>query len=181
MKSNVVSKMRAITPVAAAVGLLALAVNAQGRATVVPFSSTETFTDTATDDCRGGLAGTLTGTSTVSGQFEDTYPPVQGFHFQGTEKGTYRIAFVDGSYAIGSFSSHFDGGGQVNPQGTSSSTNTSTVLDTATVYAASGQLLGTEIIHVVDHVTGQDLPPLGPSDNDIVRVTFDKLRLTCSV
>jgi hypothetical protein len=173
MTPNLISRLRALTPAAVAVGLLALAAGAQGHATVMSFSFTNTLSDTATDDCRGGLAGTLTGTSTVAGQFEDTYPPRQGFNFHATESGTYRIDFVDGSYALGSFSNHFDGSGAF--------ASTSTVLDKSTVYTASAELLGTEVIHVVDHITVKDLPPLGPSDNDVVEVTFDKLRLTCSL
>jgi hypothetical protein len=157
-------RLRTITPLAAAVSLLAFAVNAQGHATVSSFSFTEPIADTATDDCRGGLAGTLTGTDSVTGQFEDTYPPHQGFNFHGTEAGSYRIDFVDGSYALGSFTSHFEA--------SAAFASTSTVVDRATVYTSSGVLLGTEVIHVVDHVT---------SESDIVRVTFDKLRLTCSV
>jgi hypothetical protein len=55
------------------------------------------------------------------------------------------------------------------------------VLDISTVYQADGTDLGTEIIHGSDHFTAEDLPPLGPSDNDVVRVTFDSFRLTCKV
>jgi hypothetical protein len=163
------SRVRCMTPLAAVVGLLVMSGSAQARATVTSFSNTGTFTDAATDDCRGGLAGAITGTDTVTGQFEDTYPPTQGFYFHGTDNGTYRIDFIDGSYAIGSYTSHFSGGGPITPQGSAFGTSTSTVLDISTVYQADGTDLGTEIIHGSDHFTAEDLPPLGPSDNDVVR------------
>jgi hypothetical protein len=173
------TKPRSVILLAALLALLTMAAGAHARATVSSFSSTGTFTAPAPDDCRGGLPGTITGTDTVKGQFEDTYPPTQGFYFRGTDNGTYRIAFEDGSYAIGSYTVHFTGGGPINPQGTSFDTSTSTVLDTATVYQADGTQLGREIIHASDHVTAEDLPPLGPSDNDVIRVTFDRFRLSC--
>jgi hypothetical protein len=45
------------------------------------------------------------------------------------------------------------------------------------------QVIGTQTLRVLEHITFKDLPPLGgpPGDNDIVRVSFDRRRLTCDV
>jgi hypothetical protein len=44
-------------------------------------------------------------------------------------------------------------------------------------------VIGTQTFRVIEHITFTDLPPLGgpPGDNDIIRVSFDRGRLTCDV
>ena len=50
-----------------------------------------------------------------------------------------------------------------------------------TIYDVSGQVIGTETSRSIEHYIIEDLPPLGPSDNDVVRMRLDRGRLICNV
>lgn len=54
-------------------------------------------------------------------------------------------------------------------------------MESLTIYDASGQVIGTETSRSIEHYIIEDLPPFGPSDNDVVRMSFDRGRLICNV
>jgi hypothetical protein len=172
------SLVRLLLPVAA-VAVLVVGTAGARAATVTKFPpETSPFTLAVNDDCRGGLAGTLTGTSVTSVQSVDTLPAHQGFHFRFLETDTFRVDFVDGSYALGSFvhpfefNSSFIGTGG---DGNASNESTDIVAAHLTVYDATGDRLGTETVHMREHITVLDLA----NDGAIVRVSFSDAHVAC--
>jgi hypothetical protein len=166
----------------AAVAMLVPAATAQAGATVVrfgPFSTT--FTDyVASDDCRPALSATVTGTGVVVGQIVQTPPPSSGSIFEGQDTTTLSVQFSDGSYGVGAGSFRF-AGPELFAGATRLSVATYPYAESLTVYDASGQVIGTETFRSIEHYIIEDLPPFGPSDNDVVRVSVEHGRLTCNL
>lgn len=153
-------------------------------ATIVRFGPiTTTFTDTfPSDDCRPEVSGTLTGTDVLVGQIVSTPAPSSGSIFEGTDTTTLTVQYSDGTYGVGTSSFRFAGpeisaGPQTDPAVLSVVTFPSA--QSMTTYDASGRVIATETFHAIEHDVIEDLPPLGPSDNDIVRVSFEHDHLTC--
>ncbi len=46
-------------------------------------------------------------------------------------------------------------------------------VESLTIYDVSGQVIGTETSRSIEHYIIEDLPPFGPSDNDVVRMRLD--------
>ena len=146
---------------------------------------TTTFTDyVPSDDCRPGISATVTGTDVVVGQIVQTPPPSSGSIFRGQDTTTLTVQFSDGSYGIGAASFRFVGP-EIFVAPPSQATRVSVVtypyVESLTIYDVSGQVIGTETSRSIEHYIIEDLPPLGPSDNDVVRMSFDRGRLICNV
>ena len=156
---------------------------AHAEATLVRFEFTTPFTDfVPTDDCRSDLSATVTGTEVLVGQRVET--PSSGFRLHGLITATFTIRFSDGSYGVGESSDRFAAPEVINAsQQTAISVVTFAHVDSVTIYDAGGQVIGTATFRLVEHITFKDLPPLGgpPGENDIIRVSFERGRLTCDV
>lgn len=166
-----------------AAALLLPAGTAHAEATVLRFEFTTPFTDfVPSDDCRPDLSATVTGTEVLVGQRVET--PSGGFRLHGSITSTFTIQFSDGSYGVGESTDHFAAPFVINGPGQESATSVSTFahVDSVKVYNSDGQVIGTATFHSVEHITFKDLPPLGgpPGENDIIRVSFDRGRLTCN-
>jgi hypothetical protein len=169
-----------------AAALLLPAGTAHAEATVLRFEFTTPFTDfVANDDCRPDVSATVTGTEILVGQRVQPPPPSSGFRLHGSITSTFTIQFSDGSYGVGESTDHFAAPEIINGPSQESATSVGTFahVDSVTVYDAGGQLIGTATFRLVEHITFKDLPPLGgpPGDNDIIRVSFDRGRLTCDM
>jgi hypothetical protein len=168
-----------------AAGLLVPAATAQAGATVLRFEFTTPFTDfVPSDDCRPGVSGIVTGTEVLVGQRVEAPPPSTGYRLHGLVTDTFTIQFSDGSYGVGESSDRFAAPFVINGPSHATATSVATFahVDAMTVYDGDGHVIGTETFRVVEHITFKDYPPLGgpPGDNDIVRVSFDRGRLTCA-
>jgi hypothetical protein len=154
------------------------AATAHAGAAIVRFGPfTTTFTDTVADDCRPGITGTVDGTDVLVGQIVRT--PSGGSMFNGQDTTTLDIAFSDGSTGVGTSSFRFVGPEiSVGARITEVTFHTS---QTLRLYDASGRSIGSETFRDVEHATVEDVPPAGPSDNDVVLVSFEHGRLTCDV
>jgi hypothetical protein len=175
-----------ISAALAALAMLVPAAAAQAAATVVRFGPITTpITDfIPSDDCRPSLSASVTGTDVLVGQIVQTPPPSSGSIFEGQDTTTLTVRYSDGSYALGTSSFRFVGpemflGPPSDPTRVSIVTFPSR--DSLTIYDASGQVIGSETFRAIEHYIIDDLPPFGPSDNDVVRVSFEHGRLTCNV
>jgi len=111
------------------------------------------------DDCRPELTGTIFGT----GEFRyETVETSEGFHFNGTETGTARIDWSDGSYSLIKVKDHysFNAG-----NGIKAVVFTLPHVDTVTNYTADGEFLSRSSLHHIEHFT---------VINGVVRVDFDR-------
>ena len=137
------------------------------------------------DECRPDLSATFTGTEVLAGQIVETPPPSTGFKVQGSITGTFTVQYSDGSYGVGGSSDRFSAPFAINgpSQQTATSVATFTHVDTITVYGTDGQVIGTQTFRIIEHITYTNLPPIegSPGEEDIVRVSFDRGRLTCNV
>ena len=117
-----------------------------------------TFETGLTDDCLPGLTGTIVGTDVLSFQSVET---PQGFHIHGTDGGTARIDWSDGSYtlieAVDRFSFNAVG------QGTTVFAEAHT--DAGDFFSADGVFQFRKTFHEIEHVTVTD---------GVVRVEFQK-------
>jgi hypothetical protein len=147
----------------AVAALLAISAGAATTASAAPIIIRDTITSQIfetglSDDCRPGLTGTLVGTDVVSYQSVET---PQGFHIYGTDGGTGRIDWSDGSYtlinSIDRFSFNAVG------QGTTVFTNTHT--DSGDFYSAAGVFEFRQTFHEIEHMT---------VTNGVVRVDISK-------
>jgi hypothetical protein len=159
---------------------------AQAEATVLRFEFITPFTDfVVSDDCRPELSAIVTGTETLVGQRVETPPPSSGYRLHGQITATFTFQFSDGSYGVGESTDHFAAPFVLTGLGqeTAISVITFAHVDTVTVYDAGGRVIGTNTFRVIEHITFNDVAPLGgpPDDNDIVRVSFDRARLVCDV
>ncbi|MGZ4274302.1 MAG: hypothetical protein ACXVRP_11135 [Solirubrobacteraceae bacterium] len=118
----------------------------------------------------------------VVGQIVQTLAPLSGSIFRGQDTTTLTVQFSDGSYGIGAASFRFVGP-EIFVAPPSQATRVSVVIypyvESLTIYDVNGQV--TETSRSIEHYIIEDLPPLGPSDNDVVRMSFDRGRLICNV
>lgn len=163
------------TPILAA----ALAATALLPATAHARADTGTFSDSfdateagLVDECFGGTDGVLTGHGDVSGRFTAT---ANGFSVRGVEIDTVRIDFGDGSAFVGGSRDRFS---FVATRG-GTTVNTVAHVDSGTTYDAAGGVLGTTTFRATEHFTIVDREPAGPGPEDLVRVQFERGRLTC--
>ena len=150
-----------------AAGLLAIsavmgnAAPASAAATVTRDSVTTTTSETGLpDDCRPGITGTLVGTDVFSFQTVETD---QGFHFVGTDSGTGRIDWSDGTYTIIESVDHIS----FNAGGHGTTVFTSTHVDSGDTFTADGVFLFRATFHEVERFTATD---------GVVRVDFERGR-----
>jgi hypothetical protein len=174
---------RTLVPLVAT-ALLVPAAMAHAEATVQRFEFTTPVTDfVASDECRPDVSATVSGTEVLVGQRVQTPPPSSAFTLHGSITTTLTVQYSDGSYGVGGSTDRFAGSGL--SVGSTLDALTSVVtfvhVDSITVYDANGQLISTQTFRAVEHATVRDLPPLGgpPGDEDLVRVEFDHVRLTC--
>lgn len=175
-----------ISVVLAAVAMLVPPANAQAQATVLRFEFTSSFTDfVPSDECRPDLSATFSGTEVLVGQIVETPPPSSGFKVQGSITSTFTVQYSDGSYGDGESSDRFAAPFAIKgpSQQTATSVATFAHIDTITVYDTSGQVIGTQTFHLTEHITFTNVPPIEgpPGEEDIVRVSFERERLTCNV
>jgi hypothetical protein len=146
---------------------------AQGRADTGTFSNSYDFADAnLVDECFGGTDGVLTGHGDITGRYTET---ANGFSARGIEIDTVRIDFGDGSSFVGSSRDRFSF--VVTRRGTT--VNTVAHVDGGKTYDADGNVLGTTTFRAVEHFTVVDREPAGPGPEDLVRVQFERGRLTC--
>ncbi len=162
-------RVRAKTIVLAlgAAGLLAIsavmgnAAPASAAATVTRDSVTTPTSETGLpDDCRPGITGTLVGTDVFNFQTVETD---QGFHFVGTDSGTGRIDWSDGTYTIIESVDHIS----FNAVGHGTTVFTSTHVDSGDTFTADGVFLFRGTFHEVERFTATD---------GVVRVVFERGR-----
>jgi hypothetical protein len=111
------------------------------------------------DDCRPELTGTIFGT----GEFRyETVETSEGIHFNGTETGTARIDWSDGSYSLIKVRDHFL---FTTRFGAGTTVFTNPHVDTVLTYNAEGEFLSGNRLHRVEHIT--------VTDGAVVRVQFD--------
>lgn len=171
---------------AIAAALLLPTGSAQAETTVVRFDFTTEFTVfVPSDDCRPSVSATIAGVEEVTGQRVETPPPSSGFRLHGSVADTFTVRFSDGTYGTGTSLDRFAGPFVITgpTHGTATSVVTFVHVDSVTVFDADGMRMGTQTFRVVEHITFDDLPPLGgpPGDEDVIRVSFDRGRLTCDV
>ena len=112
-----------------------------GQATAGAFEFEEPLSDTVTNyPCSGGAPVTMTGTTTTKGHFTETDP--RHFSVHGTNSSEYRAEFGDGRYALGEETDHFSLSFNVRRP---VAVDTNAQQETATLYAADGQPIGTII------------------------------------
>jgi hypothetical protein len=146
---------------------------AQARADTGTFSDSFDVTEAGlVDECFGGTDGVLTGHGDVAGRYTET---ATGFSVHGIEIDTVRIDFGDGSSFIGGSVDRFS---FVATRG-GTTVNTVAHVDGGTSYDADGNVLGTTTFRAVEHFTVVDRQPSGPGPEDVVRVRFERGRLTC--
>jgi hypothetical protein len=175
-----------ISTALAALAMLVPTATAHAQATPLEFEFTSSFTDfVPSDECRPELSATFTGTEVLAGQILATPSSASGFRLHGSITATFTVQYSDGSYGVGESSDRFAAPFIVTgpSQQTATSVATFAHVDTITIYDAGGQLIGTQTFHLTEHITFTDLPPLAgpPGEEDIVRVSFDRGRLTCNV
>ena len=163
------------TPILAA-ALMATALvpaAAHARADTGTFSDSFDATDAGlVDECFGGTDGVLTGHGDVAGRFTET---ANGFSARGLEIDSVRIEFGDGSTFVGSSRDRFSF--VVTRGGTTVSTVAH--VDGGATYDADGTLRGRTTFRATEHFTVVDRAPAGPGPEDLVRVQFERGRLTC--
>lgn len=101
------------------------------------------------DECRPELTGTIFGT----GEFRyETVETTEGFHFNGTETGTARIDWSDGSYSLIKVRDHF----LFSTRFGGTTVFTGPHVDTVSTYSAEGEFLYGNSLHRVEHWTATD-------------------------
>lgn len=160
MNTRVVSR-GAVIAIAVTACLAALAAPASAAAIV----TRDTVTGTSSvagllDDCRPGITGTIVGTDAFTFQ---TVEAADGFHFVGTDSGTGRIDWSDGTYTIIGFTDHVSF--IAARSGTTVFTNAHE--DLGNTYTADGAFLYRGTFHIVERMTVTD---------GVVRVEFERGR-----
>ena len=163
--------MKGLRRIALALGAAALLALGAATALATPASAAAIVTidygttsssdpgEPLTDECRPELTGTIFGT----GEFRyETVETTEGFHFNGTETGTARIDWSDGSYSLIKVKDHysFNAGNDTN-----AFVFTLPHVDTVTNYTAEGEFLSWSSLHHIEHFTITD---------GVVRVDFDR-------
>ena len=174
------SRALLVVPIAALLLLMGTAGSAHASASVFDFQFTNVFgPDPADpgsfDSCRGMPITTLGGTELIS--VHDVLSPIGAIHEHGSIDGSYRADFADGSYVLSSGSSNWNYNFRLD---TPAEVNKTTGgVSRATIYDADGNVIGTEWMHEVSHVSRIGL--FDPdAATDTLHVRFDKARLTCS-
>jgi hypothetical protein len=147
---------------------------AYARADSAPFHDSFDGTETGlVDECFGGTGGVLTGHGDITGRSTEN---ANTFAVHGLEIDTVRIDFSDGSTFVGGSRDRF--AFVITRLGTSAFTDAH--VDGGTTYAADGTALGRTTFRATEHFTIVDRAPAGPGPEDLVRVQFERGRLTCS-
>ena len=158
MNTRVVSR-GAVVAIAVTACLAFLAAPASAAAIVTRDTVTGTSTESGLlDDCRPGITGTIVGTDVF--QFQ-TVEAADGFHFAGTDSGTGRIEWSDGTYTIIGFTDHLS----FNAAGSGTTVFTNAHEDSGDTYAADGAFLYRGTFHLVERMTVTD---------GVVRVEFER-------
>lgn len=147
----------AALPLAPAALVLAAPASAAPIVTRDTITTTDTFAG-LTDDCRPGITGTIVGTDVFSFQ---TVEDAQGFHFVGTDSGTGRIDWSDGTYTITEFTDRIS----FNAVGNDTTVFTNAHDDSGDTYTADGVFLFRGTFHLVERFTVTD---------GVVRVEFER-------
>ena len=138
----------------------AMTAPASAAAIVIRDTITTTSSDTGlTDDCRPGLTGTIVGTDVFSFQSVET---PQGFHIEGTIKGTGRIDWSDGSYTLIESFDHF----AFNAVGQGTSVFAEAHTDSGDFFSPSGVFQFRETFHEIEHFT--------VTNGELTRVEFER-------
>ena len=161
MNTRVVSR-GAVVAIAVAASMAALAAPPASAAAIV---TRDTVTGTATeagilDDCRPGITGTIVGTDVFTFQ---TVEAAGGFHFVGTDNGTGRIDWSDGTYTIIGFTDHLS----FTAARTGTTVFTNAHEDSGDTYTVDGAFLYRGTFHTVERMT---------VTNGVVRVEFERGR-----
>jgi hypothetical protein len=132
-------------------GLFTVAALIGGTASAAPIIIRDTITipffETGVPhDCRPGVTGTVVATEVFDFQSLET---PQGFHIEGTDTGTGRIDWSDGSYTLIDFFDHF--AFNAVGQGTSVFTNAHT--DAGDFFSPSGVFEFRDTFHLIEHFT----------------------------
>jgi hypothetical protein len=126
---------------------------------VTRHSITTTSSETGlTDDCRPGITGTIVGTDVFNYQTVETD---QGFHFVGTDSGTGRIDWSDGTYTLIEFTDRIS----FNAVGDGTTVFTNAHEDSGDTYTADGVFLFRLTFHLVERFT--------VTDGDVTRIEFE--------
>jgi hypothetical protein len=157
-----------VKAIAVAVGAAALLAISAGAGMVAPASAaaivtrdsvTTTSSETGiSDDCRPGITGTIVGTDVFNFQSVETD---QGFHFVGTDSGTGRIDWSDGTYTLTEFTDRIS----FNAVGEGTTVFTNAHEDSGDTYTADGVFLFRGTFHLVERFTVTD---------GVVRVEFER-------
>jgi hypothetical protein len=157
-----------VTAIVVALGAAALLAISAGAGMVAPASAaaivtrdsvTTTSSETGiSDDCRPGITGTIVGTDVFSFQTVETD---HGFHFVGTDSGTGRIDWSDGTYTLGEFTDRIS----FNAVGEETTVFTNAHEDSGDTYTADGMFLFRGTFHLVERFTVTD---------GLVRVEFER-------
>ena len=127
------------------------------------------------DACRGMPISTFGGTELIS--VHDVVTQVDALHEHGSVDGSYRADFADGSYVLTSGHSTWDYNFPLDVPGEVNKTTNG--VGQATVYDADGNVIGTEWMHEISHVSRTGLFDPNAA-TDTLHVRFDKAQLTCS-
>ncbi len=126
---------------------------------IIRDSVTTTSSETGiSDDCRPGITGTIVGTDVFNFQSVETD---QGFHFVGTDSGTGRIDWSDGTYTLIEFTDRIS----FNAIGKGTTVFTNAHEDSGDTYTADGVFLFRGTFHLVERFTVTD---------GVVRVEFER-------
>ena len=159
MKRSLIAGAVALLTTAAVIAVgIAAATTATAYAAAVVTRASITTTGTnpqPSDNCGTGIA---TGTDTVT--YTSVQTPTGGFHIAGTDTGTARVDWPDGSYTLEGFTDHFS---VVATAGTTVVTDAHT--DFAYNYSAGGVLQSQGKFYATEHFT--------VTNGVIVRVDFE--------
>jgi hypothetical protein len=155
----IISNTTAAIAIAVAAYMAATAAPASAAAIVTRDTVTTTSSDTGLlDDCRPGITGTIVGTDVFTFQ---TVEAADGLHFVGTDSGTGRIDWSDGTYTIIGFTDHLS----FTAVGTGTTVFTNAHEDSGDTYTADGAFMYRGTFHIVERMTVTD---------GVVRVEFER-------
>jgi|1186.fasta_scaffold621484_2 hypothetical protein len=159
MRPNLSNTTAAVTAFGIAACLTATAAPASAVALVTRDTVTTTASESGLlDDCRPGITGTIVGTDVFTFQ---TVEAADGLHFVGTDSGTGRIDWSDGTYTIIGFTDHLS----FSAVGTGTTVFTNAHEDSGYTYTADGAFMYRGTFHVVERMT---------VTGGVVRVEFER-------
>ena len=121
--------------------------------------------------CFEGIEGNGTTTDVIDAPFTDTE---NGFHVHGIVQREYTLAFGDGTHILGRVTEHFDFN-----TGRHSTTQTEPSQETATVYSADGNVIGTIRLHDIFHLRYRDTNGNGTPDPGEITASIERGHVTC--